>query len=334
MEEEIIMEEQNSMMFNEWLSQIQAPQEIWEFRENTVLGLSRSLIELLNQIIEYLNDIHERDSFNGDLLNNLRICRTYLGLRLTWKVEFVSNPPLNLIEPIHGIIADVQHFRQIVYQATERFHLGEDLYPPACLLFFQIVYDFNPQCGYYDSLSYVKRIAFYNYSHPLFFNKVRMTHFIYKVYEIQKRNPFVFNQYICLDNTTPLTDMGFWLDRIPLDPDFQDWEDRQPPLRQVLYYPRHGAIPPYQFQTIFLQSYGVIKYLRTVCEHARDVIQNAWSGKILNELYRVLPDALPKIHFLMCAKFDDDKRCQDYLSARNIGKLMRHGPFGYKGLKF
>ncbi|GMP29529.1 hypothetical protein CsSME_00004594 [Camellia sinensis var. sinensis] len=66
------------------------------------------------------------------------------------------------------------------------------------------------------------------------------------------------------------------------------------------------------------QTYGVIKYLRTVCKHTRDVIQNAWSEKILNELYQ----------------FGDNNDCQKYLSAKNIVKLMRHDPFGYKGLKF
>ncbi|KAI8030378.1 hypothetical protein LOK49_LG01G04133 [Camellia lanceoleosa] len=66
------------------------------------------------------------------------------------------------------------------------------------------------------------------------------------------------------------------------------------------------------------KTYGVIKYLRTVCKHTRDVIQNTWSGKILNELYQ----------------FGDNNDCRKYLSAKNIVKLTRHGLFGYKGLKF
>ncbi|KAI7995831.1 hypothetical protein LOK49_LG11G01417 [Camellia lanceoleosa] len=89
-----------------------------------------------------------------------------------------------------------------------------------------------------------------------------------------------------------------------------------------------------KFQTVILQTCGVIKYLRTVCEHARDVIQNAWSRKILNELYQVFLDALRKIQFLMCTKFNDDNDCQKYLFAKNIVKLMRHSPFGYNRLKF
>ncbi|CAL5355223.1 unnamed protein product [Camellia sinensis] len=166
-------------MFDDWLTNhIQTPEEIWEFYEDKVLILSRSLVELLNQIIDYLNDIHERNSFN------------------------------------------------------------------------------------------------------------------------------------------------------------EYWDGCQPPLRQVLYYPPRGEKPLYKFQTVFLQTYGVIKYLRTVCEHARDVIQNAWSGKILNELYQVFPDTLRKIHFLMCTKFNDNNDCQKYLSAKNIVKLMRHSPFGYNELKF
>ncbi|KAL7164095.1 hypothetical protein ACSBR2_040078 [Camellia fascicularis] len=121
---------QGGLMFDNWLTNhILTPEGIWEFYEDKVLRLSRSLVELLNQIIDYLNDIHKRNSFSGNLLNNLRICRRYVGSRLTWKVEFVNNPPLNPIhDPIHGIIVDVQHFRKIVYEATKRFHLG-----PVCL---------------------------------------------------------------------------------------------------------------------------------------------------------------------------------------------------------
>ncbi|CAL5370208.1 unnamed protein product [Camellia sinensis] len=72
----------NPLMFDDWFTNhIQTPEEIWEFYEDKVLRLSRSLVELLNQIIDYLNDIHQRNSFNSNLLNNLRICRTYFGSR-------------------------------------------------------------------------------------------------------------------------------------------------------------------------------------------------------------------------------------------------------------
>ncbi|CAL5325360.1 unnamed protein product [Camellia sinensis] len=72
----------NPLMFDDWFTNhIQTLEEIWEFYEDKVLRLSRSLVELLNQIIDFLNDIHQRNSVNSNLLNNLRICRTYFGSR-------------------------------------------------------------------------------------------------------------------------------------------------------------------------------------------------------------------------------------------------------------
>ncbi|CAL5368423.1 unnamed protein product [Camellia sinensis] len=58
----------NPLMFDDWFTNhIQTPEEIWEFYEDKVLRLSRSLVQLLNQIIDYLNDIHQRNSFNSNL---------------------------------------------------------------------------------------------------------------------------------------------------------------------------------------------------------------------------------------------------------------------------
>ncbi|KAI8030379.1 hypothetical protein LOK49_LG01G04132 [Camellia lanceoleosa] len=111
---------------------------------------------------------------------------------------------------------------------------------------------------------------------------------------MEEQNPLMFDDWLTNHIQTLEEIWEFYEDKY--------WDGRQPPLRQ----------------TIFLQTYEVIKYLRTVCEHARDVIQNAWSRKILNELYQ----------------FGGYNNYQKYLSAKNIVKLMRHGPFGYKGLKF
>ncbi|KAL7183589.1 hypothetical protein ACSBR2_025892 [Camellia fascicularis] len=334
----------NVMKFREWLHHPSRTfADIWDVYGNRVIGLSESLIELFNGVIEMLNDIHQRNVFNGNLLENLRISSVTVGLRLPWKVEFVNNPPPNLIDPIKGIIADVQHLRYMVYSVKFRFPLNVPyLYPDAWLLYLKPLYGFDQpyavngfdQPHEYDScLRYVKKVAFYNYSHPLFFDKVKMAHFIYKVYEIRKRNPQMFNRLVRLDQTTPLTNMTDWLAAIPINLFLPNGDINQPPLRQVLY---DRARYDSQGQPLFRDNYqfpnDVVTYLRTVCEHARDINRDVWSGKILKELHQVLPDALPKIHFLLCSKFDD-QICLTHFSANHMVKLMRHGPFGYKGLK-
>ncbi|KAL7214085.1 hypothetical protein ACSBR1_026495 [Camellia fascicularis] len=324
----------NDMTFREWRDHpTRTYADIWEVCDTGVIGLGKPFIELIDRVIEILNDIHERDIYSGSLLENLRISTLTAGSSLT-KVELV-NPFPNPIDPIRGIINDVQHFRWMVYSVIDRFPLNVPnvpyFYPDSWNLFFQPLYDFYQPHEYYTCLEYVKKIAFYNYSHPLFFDKVKMAHFIYKVYEIRKRNPHVFDRLVRLDQTTPLTNMTNWLTAIPVDQNIPDWDINQPPLRQVLY-DRQGP-PPYVFRNYFEFPNEVITYLRTVCEHARDINRNAWSGKILKELHQVLPDALPKIHFLLCSKFND-QICLTHLSADSMVKLMRHGPFGYKGLKF
>ncbi|GMP70610.1 hypothetical protein CsSME_00029399 [Camellia sinensis var. sinensis] len=176
----------------------------------------------------------------------------------------------------------------------------------------------------------VKKIAFFNYSHPLFFNKVDRVHFIYKVYEIRKRNSREFNRLVRLDQSTPLANMDDWLNRILTSNNQQYWLNDQSPLRQVLYFKNEQGQSV--FRSYFAVPCEVVNYLRTVCEHGRDINRNISSGKIVKVLHQVLPDALSKIHFVLFITFFDNI-CLRNLNANDIVKLMKQGPFGYKGLK-
>ncbi|KAI8008545.1 hypothetical protein LOK49_LG07G00191 [Camellia lanceoleosa] len=114
----------------------------------------------------------------------------------------------------------------MVYSVKFRFPLNVPyLYPDAWLLYlygFDQPYAVNgfDQPHEYDSgLRYVKKVAFYNYSHPLFFDKVKMVHFIYKVYEIRKRNPQMFNRLQFLQSNlssllhvVPIVQVGYGMD--------------------------------------------------------------------------------------------------------------------------
>lgn len=324
------------MKFHEWITERNFD-EIWETHEYNIIGLGSLFIELLNKIIKLLIDIHEHDGFNGDLWNNLKIRQirrtTASGSWDVWMVDLVVNPPPNL-SLIGGIILDVQHFRHMVYLAKDRFPLNVPL-PHAYDSFLQH-YGFDE--GQYFSIFFssyltlheVKKIAFFNYSHPLFFNKVDRVHFIYKVYEIRKRNPREFNRLVCLDRNTPLANMDDWLYRIQISNNERYWDNDQSPLRQVLYFVNEQGQPI--FRSYFKVPCEVVNYLRTVCEHGRDINRNISSGKIVKVLHQVLPDALSKIHFVLFTTFFDNIRLMN-LNANDIVKLMKQGPFGYKGLK-
>ncbi|GMP70609.1 hypothetical protein CsSME_00029398 [Camellia sinensis var. sinensis] len=150
------------------------------------------------------------------------------------------------------------------------------------------------------------KIAYFNYSHPFFFNDVNMMHFIYKVYEVRKRNVGEFN----------------------FKPNMSPCHDKQSLLLQVLYY--HQGRHPYAFRNYFNCPIEVVPYLRTVCEHGRDINPKELPGRILKELHQVLPDALSKIHFLLHVKFDD-YICRKHFNNNNIVELMTNDHFGYKG---
>ena len=160
------------------------------------------------------------------------------------------------------------------------------------------------------SLLQVKKIAFYSYSHPIFLDKERRCKFIYKVWEIQKRNTTAFKNNVSLDKSP--VDMTDWIKKVPLNQSIPSDDTNQSPLRQVLYGPRKSQQnqqqqqQPLTIQRRFLDPYSVPAYLRNVCEHGRDITTNTWSGKILKELHHHLPDALPKIHYAFCDIGDAD----------------------------
>ncbi|CAL5405385.1 unnamed protein product [Camellia sinensis] len=313
MQEEIIMQEEivRVMNFHNWMADRNFG-EIWETHEGSVVGLGSLFIELLNKIIKLLIDIHEHDGFNGDLWNNLRIrqIRRTAASRSwdVWGVDLVVNPPPKLSQ-IGGIILDVQYFRQMVHFAWVRFPLV--LRPDAYDSFLKH-YGFDP-----------------DHYFPIFFSMDRV-HFIYKVYEIRKRNPIEFNRLVPLDQTNPIANMDDWLNRILTSNNQQYWPNDWSPLQHVLYFKNDQG--QYVFRSYFEVPCEVVNYLRTVCEHGRDKNRNISSGKIVKVLHQVLPDALSKIHFALCTTFVENSNLT-HLNASDIVKLMKQGPFGYKGLK-
>ncbi|KAI8005813.1 hypothetical protein LOK49_LG07G00176 [Camellia lanceoleosa] len=317
------------MEFREWLHHPSRTfNGMWEVNpENQkIIGLGRGFLQLIHGVIIYLIALHEQNDFNGNLLQNMRISRKNVVSGSYWDLEFRINRPPNL-SLIKGIVADVQHLRSMVYLAAKRFSLKDC---PALCLFLNQFYGFEESHFSDDlsSLSYVKKIAYFNYSHPLFFNDVNMAHFIYKVYEVRKRNVSEFNRLIRLNDSIPIANMTGWLARIPVKLNMWPCHDMQSPLRQVLYY-RQGQ-HPYAFRNYFNCSNEVVTYLRSVCEHGRDVNTKESSGRILKELHQVLPDALSKIHFLLHVKFSD-YICRKHFNANNIVDLMTNDHFGYKG---
>ncbi|KAI8526390.1 hypothetical protein RHMOL_Rhmol13G0303700 [Rhododendron molle] len=78
---------------------------------------------------------------------------------------------------------------------------------PLCLSFF---WDDIYKPRKYMTLNEIKEIAFYNYSHPLFFDKIKVVHFVYKVYEIRNRDTATFDHFIALDGYYPKVSMTSW----------------------------------------------------------------------------------------------------------------------------
>ena len=231
-----------------------------------------------------------------------------------------------------GIRTDILSLHELVNKVTQK-RKPNFVKPEVLTLFCKSLYEAKGGM----SLLQVKKIAFYNYSHPIFFDKERRCKFIYKVWEIQKRNTAVFKNLVSLDKSP--VDMTDWIKKVPLDQSIPSHDTEQSPLRQVLYGPRNSQQNHHQqqqqqslkIQGPYNHPFSVPAYLRNVCEHGRDITTNTWSGKILKELHHHLPDALPKIHYALCDIGDADFQTSFNSS---LDKLLRHGAFGYKGFKF
>lgn len=306
-------------------------------------------VQLFTHITNHLNDLNGRDQFDGCLRNKekMQISTKTEGNRKWLEVKF--NGPFNYLSGnkdnfegeakiAEGIRTDLISVHELVNTIVTKKKRHSDDKPAAITLFNKPLYFAKK----YMPLLAVKKIAFYTYSHPIFFGKEERCKFIYKVYEIQKRNTVAFTDYISLDKSP--VDMTNWIYKLPLNQKFPKESINQSPLWQVLYGPRKSQQNQnqqqhnqqqrqqnqLQIQKRFFYPYSVPAFLRIVCEHGRDITTNTMSGKLLKELHHTLPDALPKIHYALCNIGDADF---ENAFKSSLVKLLRHGPFGYKGFK-
>ncbi|KAH7851498.1 hypothetical protein Vadar_012515 [Vaccinium darrowii] len=167
----------------------------------------------------------------------------------------------------------------------------------------------------------VKKVALYNYSHPIFLNKARSCNFVYKLHEIRRRRIARFNRDVRLNATQRDSDMSNWLQRVTSLPP-------NSPLRSVLYDPNNRNF----IQPRYRHSFEFPLYMRVVCEHGRDRNPRAWAGEVFRKLREVFPDGLPKIHLQLCTKLNVDGHCVPHYGA-DIFRLIGHGPHGYPGFR-
>ncbi|KAI8025922.1 Protein TSS [Camellia lanceoleosa] len=87
----------------------------------------------------------------------------------------------------------------------------------------------------------MKKVALFNYTHPVFFDSVGMAKFIFEIYEMRKKNDRDFDHHVRLD-FHPVDMMG-WETRIPFNTDLPDYDPHQLPLRHVFYYYNNPTAP-------------------------------------------------------------------------------------------
>ncbi|KAG5524735.1 hypothetical protein RHGRI_031417 [Rhododendron griersonianum] len=288
-----------------------------------------------------LNDLNDRQEFNGDLMNSIRFYEVSKGQRRLKRVKFVGITDLGVRFPNlqgddlrrQGVIEDLTQLHDIVAKVAQKDPPNPNSMPPKEFTLFQDQeYRPNASMSYND----LKKLSYFNYSHPIFFNKKRWSKFVYKVHEIQLRDEKYFKKVVTLDKHP--TSMVSWVTRVPLNPAFVDDSNSQSSLRQVLY-DREKTLPAnsnpigpqnHPFRKRFNKEDELPAYLRIVLEHGRDVNQYTWYGKVLRELRDEFSDALGKIHFSLISNLKNDLTCQQHFGA-DLVKMLRHSTFGYHG---
>ncbi|KAL7261303.1 hypothetical protein ACSBR1_006864 [Camellia fascicularis] len=273
--------------------------------------------------------MHEGDKYNGKLLTTIQITSISVGLKLSFKIDRPVNVSHDPTIVRDGIIKDILDLRSMVRTAGRRFRQNQ--YPPVWNLFLH--HNYNPQHFRPTTMRDIKKVALFNYTHPVFFDSVSMSKFIFKIHEIRKKNDRDFDRHVRL-NFHPV-DMRGWERRIPLNAHLPNYDPHQSPLRHVLYYRNNptAPTPPLQIRFRYPPPYGVTPYLRIVLAHCDDHQPQAiWLGRTVKELHEIFPDVLAKIHYLLVDQFYDDLFCNQKFGT-DLPKLLRHGPYGFKGLK-
>ncbi|KAI8571021.1 hypothetical protein RHMOL_Rhmol01G0084300 [Rhododendron molle] len=314
-------------------------EEIYEINAGgQVIGMGPIFLEVFGAITRRLDDLHQRNSFCGKLLDTLNI-----------RTEFQPIEPLEITErasPITtvwfpaqsqqcteeilrgGILTDLVSVRYMVEDILRLYPLPAPqrlVVHPWTHLLNQPIYRPNWDM----TLEQARRVALYNYSSPLFLGNTQLHHLIKRIYELIKENKVYFFNAVPLDWSTPEADMSDWKDRLPWDHRYAPNDPRQPRFCAIMYHPDSQVLQwDYNF------GHGVSLYLREAYEHERDPEarreDRKWSETLSRELFEMFPDALPNIHYQMCNHLDLDEYCRFIFGCKVI-EVLRHGPCGYNG---
>ncbi|KAG5524729.1 hypothetical protein RHGRI_031420 [Rhododendron griersonianum] len=156
------------------------------------------VVDGLYAIVRELNDLNDRQKFNGDLINSIRFYEVSKGQHRLKRVKFVGITNLGVRFPDlqgdnlerQGVIEDLTQLHDIVDKVAQK-----DPHDPRSMLPVFILFqdpEYRPIAGM--SSNDLKKLSYFNYSHPIFFNKKRWSKFVYKVHEIQLRNETYFNR--------------------------------------------------------------------------------------------------------------------------------------------
>ncbi|KAI8026744.1 hypothetical protein LOK49_LG02G00319 [Camellia lanceoleosa] len=293
-----LMSTQINMDFNQWLDDAgRTTYDFWEWHGRRLIGMGSVFVELFSAIINYLKSLHEVDQYNGKLLSTMRIRPISVGRKSSFMIDGPKNISPDQVVVMDGICKDIDDLRTMVGMVGIKF--PPNPFPVVWDLFFNDLYD-SPDF-HHTTLRDVKKVALCNYTHPIFFNRVNISQFIFKVHEIRKKNDVKFDRYVCL-NSNPAK-MNRWMSKIPLNARFAPSSKRQSPLRHVLYN-RKVQVPTIQKRFNNSKSSGMNAYLGIVLVHCDDHHpQIIWLRRIVKELHWTFPNVLAKIHYQFVQHF-------------------------------
>lgn len=320
--------------FIEWLHTRATRDDIWlrsSYDEGLInteertISFGVQLNFIFKKIREELVDRFSRHAWYGDLIN-----RTLVRVRTVNNIPVVDKVLFQDIQDgaphfVAGVKRDIKALNEMVRMVLIAFPIDNDVSFNFMFEFFQKP-EYQNLEGLNNKMQLLNRV-FYILSHPIFFDYDEIFCFIHLVYDLYRKNPTSFCEYI------QLASIGAWASLII--------NNHHPTTLNVLtcclrYVGRQSGGAPiyvYPYHRNYEQTSSVVSYMRDQLRHRDDIA----TGTILDRqvmtwmLYHLSHvGVLPKLHYELMMQFGQDDERTTNLFGKPLVDLLCGVPFGLK----
>ncbi|XP_024185434.1 uncharacterized protein LOC112190241 [Rosa chinensis] len=301
------------LTFDQWL---RVDLILWDSHNNNgeqyYLGVGDDFRAVFRPIVKHLQKLHDKGQFNGNLRASIRIRSQIVGNnpgRRIFEVEFTGDMNFGGDNFENGLRRDLQDLEHLVRSATAG--MPERNRPDSLKLYLL------PSFRRYVFQGNIREEGrYFIYFNPLFYDGADRNRLYHKVWELRRRSDAVFQRHVTLASQE--TSMIDWYRRIPYNFDI-------PMLYQhPLWHVYSNRSSPH---STYATTPSIIRYLRNATHHYQDYSVGALSSQVNDQLYRLFPDACPKIFFEIVKNFRGENGRRYF--GIDLVTFLKDGPFGF-----